>query len=101
MEMGGIEPPSTAVSLRLLRVQSAEAFSSAPTIRADTLVEAQPQKKSPVTLRLSDGASSLDDARVRVGSTPGLTDYRARLSSEGEVGALSIGTYSLRGAFTR
>ena len=47
VEMGGIEPPSTAVSLRLLRVQSAEAFSSAPTIRADTLVDRPSLRKSP------------------------------------------------------
>jgi len=31
VEMGGIEPPSIAVSLRLLRAQLVNAFCSAPT----------------------------------------------------------------------
>lgn len=43
----------------------------------------------------------LDDARNRVGSYPGLTDFGARSGGEGEVGALGIGTYESHGAFTR
>ncbi len=30
-----------------------------------------------------------------------LTDFEARSGGEGEVGALSIGTYKLHGSFTR
>ena len=36
VEMGGIEPPSIAVSLRLLRAQSVQTFYSAPTFVTDT-----------------------------------------------------------------
>lgn len=36
VEMGGIEPPSIAVSLRLLRAQSVKTFCSAPTFVTDT-----------------------------------------------------------------
>ena len=36
VEMGGIEPPSIAVSLRLLRAQLVSAFYSAPTFVTDT-----------------------------------------------------------------
>src|SRR5690606_38373374 len=38
-------------------------------------------------------SGSLDDARTRVESTPGLTDFRTRSGGECEVGALGIGTY--------
>src|SRR5690625_6896102 len=38
-------------------------------------------------------SGSLDDARNRVESNPGLTDFSARSGGEGEVGALGIGTY--------
>lgn len=46
---------------------------------------------APVTRVGSSG--SLDDARIRDGSTPGLTDFEARSGGEGEVGASVIGTY--------
>jgi len=36
VEMGGIEPPSIAVSLRLLRAQSVKTFYSAPTFVTNT-----------------------------------------------------------------
>jgi len=36
VEMGGIEPPSIAVILRLLRAQSVETFYSAPTFVTNT-----------------------------------------------------------------
>ena len=36
VEMGGIEPPSIAGTLRLLRAQSVETFCSAPTFVTDT-----------------------------------------------------------------
>ncbi|SFI26591.1 hypothetical protein SAMN04487751_0754 [Microbacterium saccharophilum] len=36
MEMGGIEPPSIAEILRLLRAQSVQTFCSAPTFVTDT-----------------------------------------------------------------
>jgi len=36
VEMGGIEPPSIAVILRLLRAQSVETFYSAPTFITNT-----------------------------------------------------------------
>lgn len=63
---------------------------------------AQSQFKSRGTLRRDTAASSLADARIRVESIPGLTDfYGARLGSEGEVSALCVGTYVLRGSFTR
>ncbi|VXB41862.1 exported hypothetical protein [Pseudoclavibacter sp. 8L] len=62
---------------------------------------AQFQCKSRGALKHNTTASSLNDASYRSGNSPGLTDYRTRLSSEGEVGALSVSTYVLRGAFTR
>src|SRR5690625_4402379 len=46
---------------------------------------------APVTRAASSG--SLADARIRVESLPGLTDFEARSGGEGEVGALGIGTY--------
>src|SRR5665648_598437 len=51
---------------------------------------------APVTGATSSGA--LDDARNRDESTPGMTDYAARLSSEGEVGAIGSGTYWFAGS---
>lgn len=36
VEMGGIEPPSIAFELRLLRAQSVKTFCSAPTFSTDT-----------------------------------------------------------------
>lgn len=42
---------------------------------------------------LHRAASSLNDAGDRIGNAFGPTDYRARLGSEGEVSALSFGTY--------
>ena len=50
-------------------------------------------EESRVTSRPRHTARSLDDARVRGGITHGLTDYRTRLGSEGEVVALCIGNY--------
>ena len=50
-------------------------------------------EESRVTSRRRHTARSLDDARSRVGITHGLTDYRARLRSEGEVIAICIGNY--------
>jgi len=38
-------------------------------------------------------SGSLNDASYRDESNPGLTDFEARLGSEGEVGAIRIGTY--------
>src|SRR5699024_2354590 len=54
----------------------------------------------PVTLKLQTAqvtrtacSGSLDDARNRVESVPGLTDFYARSGGEGEVGAVVISTY--------
>lgn len=55
-------------------------------------------EKSRVTSRRRHAARPLNDARIRGGVTHGLTDYRARLRSEGEVSALSIGTYCFAGS---
>lgn len=49
--------------------------------------------ESRVTSRRRHAARFLDDARIRIGITYGLTDYRARLGSEGEVVALGFGNY--------
>ena len=46
-----------------------------------------------MTSRRRHAARFLDDARIRTGITYGLTDYRARLCSEGEVVALGFGNY--------
>lgn len=46
-----------------------------------------------MTSRRRHAARFLDDARIRIGITYGLTDYRARLGSEGEVVALGFGNY--------
>jgi hypothetical protein len=46
-----------------------------------------------VDLRAVTSSGSLVDARIRVESVPGLTDFVARSGGEGEVGALGIGTY--------
>src|SRR5690606_5884235 len=51
-----------------------------------------------MTSRRRPAARSLDDARVRIGITYGLTDYRARLCSEGEVVALCFGNYCFAGS---
>jgi hypothetical protein len=50
-------------------------------------------EESHVTSRRRHAARFLDDARIRIGITYGLTDYRARLCSEGEVVALGFGNY--------
>lgn len=50
-------------------------------------------EESHVTSRRHHAARFLDDARIRIGITYGLTDYRARLCSEGEVVALGFGNY--------
>lgn len=50
-------------------------------------------EESRVTSRRRHTARFLDDARIRIGITYGLTDYRARLGSEGEVVALGFGNY--------
>ena len=55
-------------------------------------------EESHVTSRRHHAARFLDDARIRIGITYGLTDYRARLRSEGEVSALCIGTYCFAGS---
>ena len=55
-------------------------------------------EESHVTSRRRHAARFLDDARIRIGITYGLTDYRARLRSEGEVSALCIGTYCFAGS---
>src|SRR5690606_3284317 len=55
-------------------------------------------EESRVTSRRRHTARSLDDARVRSGITYGLTDYRARLCSEGEVVALNVGNYWFAGS---
>jgi hypothetical protein len=54
-------------------------------------------EESHATSRRRHAARFLDDARIRIGITYGLTDYRARLGSEGEVSALCIGTYCFAG----
>lgn len=55
-------------------------------------------EESRMTSRRRHTARFLDDARIRIGITYGLTDYRARLCSEGEVSALGFGTYSFAGS---
>ena len=54
-------------------------------------------EKSRAASRRHRSARSLNDARVRVEISHGLTDYRARLCSEGEVVALCIGNYGFAG----
>ena len=55
-------------------------------------------EESRVTSRRHHAARFLDDARIRIGITYGLTDYRARLCSEGEVVALCFGNYCFAGS---
>src|SRR5690606_11415239 len=55
-------------------------------------------EESRVTSKRHHTARFLNDARVRIGITYGLTDYRARLCSEGEVVALCFGNYSFAGS---
>src|SRR5690606_21989241 len=55
-------------------------------------------EESHMTSRRRHAARALDDARVRIGITYGLTDYRARLCSEGEVVELCFGNYCLAGS---
>ena len=55
-------------------------------------------EESRVTSRRRHAARFLDDARIRIGITYGLTDYRARLCSEGEVVALGFGNYCFAGS---
>ena len=93
VEVAGIEPASDDVEPGLLRAQSAAAFLG-PHDHADKIVDGLSQLKVPVTsLTKVTSSGSLDDASYRVESYLGLTDFRARSGGEGEVGALSIGTY--------
>ncbi len=55
-------------------------------------------EESRVKSRRHHTARFLDDARIRIGITYGLTDYRARLCSEGEVVALCFGNYCFAGS---
>ena len=90
--MGGIEPPSTAVILRLLRVYPLTRSTRPRPLTRASWSTGPAEEQSRMTSRLRHPASPLDDARIRDGDTLGLTDYRARLSSEGEVSALRVGT---------
>ncbi len=47
VELGGIEPPSNAVILRLLRAQSVKTFCSAPTFSTDTQVDGPSLERVP------------------------------------------------------
>lgn len=47
VEMGGIEPPSIAFELRLLRAQSVKTFCSAPTFSTDTQVDGPSLERVP------------------------------------------------------
>ncbi len=75
--MGGIEPPSNARTVRLLRVQLRKGVLLGSDLCPEHLGRrAQSQRKSRDALRRSIAASPLDDARVRGEGRPGLTDFR-------------------------
>lgn len=86
---------------------SLHAFSGRILCRRSTRLRPLPQtpkstspawEESRVTSRRHHTARFLNDARIRIGITYGLTDYRARLGSEGEVSALGFGTYCFAGS---
>ena len=74
VEMRGIEPRSTAVILRLLRAYPVEFVLLGPELCYRHLARrAQPECKSLRALRRNAEAISLNVARTRVESIPGLT----------------------------
>lgn len=95
VEVRGIEPRSGDAYPDLLRAQSASGFSR-PQPSSRRSADRPSHLRVPVPSVTNDASSGfLDDARIRVGSSPGLTDFEARSGGEGEVGALGIGTYWL------
>src|SRR5690625_869654 len=91
--MAGIEPASDGAHVNLLRVQSVLAVSR-PQRSHRQVADRLSRLKVPITSTTKAMSSgSLNDASYRNESYPGLTDFEARLGSEGEVGALRIGTY--------
>ena len=99
--MAGIEPASVVVPLGLLRVQLAMDFLG-PSALASKFADGPSRLSVPSAPTTSaESSGPLDDASYRVGSTPGLTDFRTRSGGECEVGAVGIGTCGLRRALTR
>src|SRR5690606_36388962 len=95
----GESNPRPALSLRVFSGRSLCRRSTRLRPMSQTPKSTSPAwKESRVMPRHHHAARFLDDARFRAGITHGLTDYRARLRSEGEVSALSIGTYSFAGS---
>jgi len=93
VEVAGIEPASDGAFEDLLRAQSALTVSQLQHSRRQ-VADKLSRLKVPVTpTTWVTSSGPLIDARHRVESIPGLTDYAARLGSEGEVSALRIGTY--------
>ncbi len=99
VELGGIEPPRPTLSLHAFSGRSLCRRSARLRPLSQTPKSTSPAwEESHVTSRRRHAARFLDDARIRIGITYGLTDYRARLGSEGEVSALCIGTYCFAGS---
>lgn len=94
----GESNPRPALSLHAFSGRSLCRRSARPRPLSQTPKSTGPVwEESRAASRRRRSARSLDDARIRGGITHGLTDYRARLRSEGEVSALSIGTYCFAG----
>ena len=75
--MGGIEPPSTAEIVSLLRVLLIRGVLLGSDLCYQHLSrQAQSEFKSRSALRHNTAASPLNDARTRSGDASGLTDFR-------------------------
>jgi len=97
VELRGIEPRSGGAFSGLLRAQSALEFLG-PRASADTFADRPSRLKVPlVPSTRTSSSGTLDDASYRVERSPGLTDFEARLSSEGEVVARRFGNYWFEG----
>src|SRR5690606_12651644 len=95
----GESNPRPALSLHAFSGRSLCERSARPRPLSQTPKSTGPVwEESRVTSRRRHTARFLDDARIRVGISHGLTDYRARLCSEGEVVALCIGNYWFAGS---
>lgn len=95
----GESNPRPTLGLRVFSGRSLCRRSARPRPLSQTPKSTGPvREKSRVTSGRRHTARPLNDARIRGGVTHGLTDYRARLRSEGEVSALGFGTYCFAGS---
>ena len=101
VEMGGIEPPSIAGILRLLRAQSVRRSARLRPLSQTPKSTSPAWEESRVTSRRRHAASPLDDARVRSGNTYGLTDFRLAYAARAKSLRFASAIMFLQRSFTR